>query len=78
MSKNTFRAAVAAAAIAPMIALGSGIGTAAPVEAPSPVQAPVVQVEPAVLFSTIPPFLWPLIPVCFIPFPHPGSFICWA
>ncbi|NEW39692.1 hypothetical protein GV794_24270 [Nocardia cyriacigeorgica] len=73
MSKNTFRATVAAAAIAPMIALGSGIGTAAPVEAPSP-----VQVEPAVLSSTIPPFLWPLIPFCFTPFPHPGSFICWA
>ncbi|WP_157120413.1 hypothetical protein [Nocardia xishanensis] len=56
MATNKIRAAVAAAALAPMIALGSGIATAAPTESLVPVQmadtsqpASPVQVEPAVL-----------------------------
>ncbi|WP_433192959.1 hypothetical protein ACQP1G_30075 [Nocardia sp. CA-107356] len=78
MNKNSIRAAVAAAALAPMIALGSGVATSAPAEQPAPVQvAPAseqapVQVEPAVLFWN--PLLWW---VCFVPpiFPF-GTGIC--
>ncbi|MEV0033506.1 hypothetical protein [Nocardia sp. NPDC050793] len=69
MKSTKMRAAVAAVAIAPMIALGSGVATAAPaVEPPVPVQvAPAsdqvpAQIEPALLWWN--PFLWW---VCFIP-----------
>jgi hypothetical protein len=55
MTSNKIRAAIATAALAPVIALGSGIATAAPAESPVPVQvadtsqpAPV-QVEPVAL-----------------------------
>jgi hypothetical protein len=67
--KNTkIRAAVAAAALAPMIALGSGFTTAAQADPPVPVQvAPASdqvqpQADPAILLFH--PFLWW---VCFIP-----------
>ncbi|MFX0578259.1 hypothetical protein [Nocardia nepalensis] len=78
--KNTkIRAAVAAVAIAPMIALGSGMTTAAQADPPVPVQvAPASdqvqqpQADPALLWWN--PFLWW---VCFIPpiFPF-GTGIC--
>ena len=48
MSRNTFRTAVAATAMAPMIALGTGAATAAPAVPTAP--APVAEfVQPAVL-----------------------------
>ncbi|MGY2025969.1 hypothetical protein [Nocardia gipuzkoensis] len=65
MATNKIRVAVAAAALAPMIALGSGIATAAPAESPVPVQmadtsepASPVQVEPAAL-GLLPAFAFP-------------------
>ncbi|MFE7798126.1 hypothetical protein [Nocardia sp. NPDC057440] len=77
MNTNKIRVVVAAVALAPMIALGSGVATAAPAESPLPVQVapsePVpVQVEPAVLWWA--PWLWW---VCFVPpiFPF-GTGIC--
>ncbi|MGW6421191.1 hypothetical protein ACWF82_00800 [Nocardia sp. NPDC055053] len=38
MTTNKIRTTIAVAAIAPMIALGAGISTAAPAEPPAPVQ----------------------------------------
>ncbi|MFD4431060.1 hypothetical protein [Nocardia sp. NPDC058497] len=65
MATNKIRAAVAAATLAPMIALGSGIATAAPAESPVPVQiadisapASPVQVEPVAL-GLLSPFAFP-------------------
>ncbi|GGN78073.1 hypothetical protein GCM10011610_25240 [Nocardia rhizosphaerihabitans] len=50
MTRNRIRVAAAAAALIPMIALGSGFATAAPADSVVPVIAPVpVQVEPAAL-----------------------------
>ncbi len=81
MKSTKFRAAVAAVAVAPMIALGSGVATSAPaVEPPAPVQiAPVSdpvpapdQVQPALLWWN--PFLWW---VCFVfPIFPLGTGIC--
>ncbi|WP_157110238.1 hypothetical protein [Nocardia anaemiae] len=80
MKSTKIRAAVATAALAPMIALGSGIATAdpAPANPPAPVQvAPASEqlpqaADPALLWWN--PFLWW---VCFIPpiFPF-GTGIC--
>lgn len=80
MNSTKIRAALAVAALAPMIALGSGVATAAPapVAPPAPVQvAPAAeqlppQVEPAVLSWN--PLLWW---VCFVPPIFPlGTGIC--
>ncbi|WP_280261871.1 hypothetical protein [Nocardia abscessus] len=53
MTSNKIRAAIATAALAPVIALGSGIATAAPAESPVPAQvadtSQPVQVEPVAL-----------------------------
>ncbi|MFE7718406.1 hypothetical protein ACFU44_05125 [Nocardia rhizosphaerihabitans] len=50
------RAAAAAFAVAPMIALGSGMATAEPAPVPAPISAPVPveQVQPAALMVTFP------------------------
>ncbi|MFE6920843.1 hypothetical protein ACFVAV_07325 [Nocardia sp. NPDC057663] len=69
MTKNRIRVAAATAALAPIIALGSGFATAAPADSVVPVIAPVpVQVEPAVLLV---PFTLGLsllgLPLCFLP-----------